>query len=298
VICILLKENDNDNAPSSTTAATSGAAGKSSSQKNGGRKIYLMDITDIANVVLFLAVFVGLWQLVTVLELWPKTLLPSPTQVAISIGELIANNSLAIGIGTTLWRLAAGFAVSIAVGGIVGLAMVKFQGFGKTMGSFAVGLLTFPSIAWVPFSILLIGFNNFGILFVVVMASVFSVMISTYSAVRNVPPIYIRASKNMGAHGFALFRHVMIPAATPSLIMGIRQAWSFAWHALIGAEMLITTLYGLGYVLAVGREFNDMSQIIAVMITIFVIGLLFDRIIFLRLEEKVRSRWGLNQHSE
>jgi NitT/TauT family transport system permease protein len=257
-----------------------------------------MDTTDVANVVLFLAIFVGLWQLVTVLELWPKTLFPSLTQVAISIGELIANNSLIIGIGTTLWRLAAGFAISIAVGGMVGLAMVKFQGFGKTMGSFAVGLLTFPSIAWVPFSILLIGFNNFGILFVVVMASVFSVMISTYSAVRNVPPIYIRASKNMGAHGFALFRHVMIPAATPSLIMGIRQAWSFAWHALIGAEMLITTLYGLGHVLAVGREFNDMSQIIAVMITIFVIGLLFDRIIFLRLEEKVRSRWGLNQHSE
>ena len=297
MICRLLKENDNDNAPSTTTAATSEAAGKSG-RKNGGRKIYRMDITDVANVVLFLTAFVGLWQLVTVLELWPKTLLPSPTQVAISISELIANNSLAIGIGTTLWRLAAGFAISIAVGGIVGLAMVKFQGFGKTMGSFAVGLLTFPSIAWVPFSILLIGFNDFGILFVVIMASVFSVMISTYSAVRNVPPIYIRASKNMGAHGFALFRHVMIPAATPPLIMGMRQAWSFAWHALIAAEMLITTLYGLGHVLAVGREFNDMSQIIAVMITIFVIGLLFDRIIFLRLEEKVRSRWGLNQRAE
>ncbi len=294
MICRLLKEDDN--APSAANT-TSIAAGKSR-RRIGGRKLYRMDITDVANVVLFLAVFVGLWQLVTVLELWPRTLLPSPTQVAISISELIANNSLAIGIGTTLWRLVAGFAISIAVGGIVGLAMVKFQGFGKTMGSFAVGLLTFPSIAWVPFSILLIGFNNFGILFVVVMASVFSVMISTYSAVRNVPPIYIRASKNMGAHGFALFRHVMIPAATPSLIMGIRQAWSFAWHALIGAEMLITTLYGLGHVLAVGREFNDMSQIIAVMITIFVIGLLFDRIIFLRLEEKVRSRWGLNQHAE
>jgi NitT/TauT family transport system permease protein len=296
VICRLLKEDDKT-PPAVATTSTSGAA-VASRLKTGSRKIYRIDTTDVANVVLFLAVFVGLWQLVTVLELWPKTLFPSPTQVAISIGELIANNSLVIGIGTTLWRLAAGFAISIAVGGMVGLAMVKFQGFGKTMGSFAVGLLTFPSIAWVPFAILLIGFNNFGILFVVVMASVFSVMISTYSAVRNVPPIYIRASKNMGAHGFSLFRHVMIPAATPSLIMGIRQAWSFAWHALIGAEMLITTLYGLGHVLAVGREFNDMSQIIAVMITIFVIGLLFDRIIFLRLEEKVRSRWGLNQHSE
>jgi NitT/TauT family transport system permease protein len=296
VICRLLKEDDKT-PPAVATTSTSGAA-VASRLKTGSRKIYRIDTTDVANVVLFLAVFVGLWQLVTILELWPKTLFPSPTQVAISIGELIANNSLVIGIGTTLWRLAAGFAISIAVGGMVGLAMVKFQGFGKTMGSFAVGLLTFPSIAWVPFAILLIGFNNFGILFVVVMASVFSVMISTYSAVRNVPPIYIRASKNMGAHGFSLFRHVMIPAATPSLIMGIRQAWSFAWHALIGAEMLITTLYGLGHVLAIGREFNDMSQIIAVMITIFVIGLLFDRIIFLRLEEKVRSRWGLNQHSE
>ncbi len=294
MICRLLKEDDNS---SSTTAATTTDVGQSRLRK-GGRKLYRMDTTGIANAVLFLAVFVGLWQLVTVLELWPKTLFPSPMQVAISISELIANNSLAIGIGTTMWRLAAGFAISIAVGGIVGLAMVKFQGFGKTMSSFAVGLLTFPSIAWVPFSILLIGFNNFGILFVVVMASVFSVMISTYSAIRNVPPIYIRASRNMGARGFALFRHVMIPAATPSLIMGMRQAWSFAWHALIGAEMLITTLYGLGHVLSVGREFNDMSQIIAVMITVFAIGLLFDKIIFLRLEEKVRSRWGLNQHAE
>lgn len=256
------------------------------------------DVADAANMALFLAAFVGLWQLVYVLEIWPKVLMPSPASVVDSIGKLIANNSLTIGIGTTLWRLAVGFAISIGVGGAVGLAMVKFPGFGKTMSSFAVGLLTFPSIAWVPFSILLIGFNDFGILFVVAMASVFSVMISTYSSIRNVPPIYIRAAQNMGAHGFALFRHVMIPAATPSLIMGLRQAWSFAWHALIGAEMLITTLYGLGHVLFVGREFNDISQIVAVMITIFAIGMLFDRIIFSKLEEKVRSRWGLNQHTE
>lgn len=293
----MLEENDNDN--SAITSRTSKlATEKRNSLLKENSKKHRFDITDVANVALFLAVFVGLWQLVTLLEIWPKTLLPSPAQVAISISELIANNSLIIGIATTMWRLAAGFALSIAIGGIVGLAMVKFQGFGKTMSSFAVGLLTFPSIAWIPFSILLIGFNNFGILFVVIMASVFSVMISTYGAIRNVPPIYIRASKNMGAHGFALFRHVMIPAATPSLIGGIRQAWSFAWHALIGAEMLITTLSGLGYILAVGREFNDMSQIIAVMITVFAIGLLFDRAIFLRLEEKVRSRWGLNQHAE
>jgi NitT/TauT family transport system permease protein len=90
----------------------------------------------------------------------------------------------------------------------------------------------------------------------------------------------------------------MLPAATPSLIIGIRQGWSFAWHALVGAEMLITTLVGLGYILAVGREFSNMSQIIAAMIVVFTIGLVFDRVVFTKIEEKVRDRWGLNQQSE
>jgi NitT/TauT family transport system permease protein len=107
--------------------------------------------------------------------------------------------------------------------------------------------------------------------------------------------MYVRAARNMGAKGFRLFRYVMLPAATPSLIIGLRQGWSFAWHALIGAEMLITTLYGLGHILSVGREFNDIGQIVAVMVTIFAIGMVFDRVIFLKLEERVRSKWGLAQ---
>jgi NitT/TauT family transport system permease protein len=255
------------------------------------------DLTDAANAALFLAAFIGIWQLVTLSGIYPKTLLPAPAQVAGTIMDLVANYSLVTGFAMTMARLLAGFTISVILGGSIGLVMMRFPGFGRTMSSFGVGLLTFPSIAWVPFAILLMGFNDFAILFVVVMASVFSIMISTYSAMRNIPPLYIRSAKNMGATGFALFRHVMIPAATPSLIIALRQGWSFAWHALIGAEMLIATLYGLGHVLAVGRDFNDMGQIIATMITIFAIGIVFDRLIFLKIEEKVRSRWGLTQHA-
>jgi NitT/TauT family transport system permease protein len=159
-------------------------------------------------------------------------------------------------------------------------------------------LQSFPSVAWVPFAILLIGLSDMGILFVVIMSSIFSVMISTYSGIRNIPTIYLRAARNMGANGFSLFTYVMIPAATPSLIIGIRQAWSFAWHALIGAEILIAASVGLGHILLVGREFQLMDQIIAAMITIFVIGLLFDRFIFSKLEERVRNRWGLNPSTD
>src|SRR5918994_4802944 len=263
--------------------------------KKLGRKI---DLDDLANITLFIAAFIGIWQLVFMLEIWPKVSMPSPAMVAESFSSLLQDFTLVKSIGMTMYRLVIGFTISITIGIAIGLAMVKFPGFGKTMSSFAVGLQSFPSVAWVPFAILLIGLNDFGILFVVIMSSVFSVMMSTYSGIRNISPIYIRAAKNMGARGVSLFRHVMIPAATPSLITGIRQAWSFAWHALIGAEMLITTLVGLGHILFVGREFQLMGQIIATMITIFAIGLLFDRFVFYKLEEKVRAKWGLDQQNE
>ena len=250
---------------------------------------------DTLSLVVFISVFLAIWQLVYILEIFPKLSLPSPLAVGQTIIELLLDFTLIKGTAITLWRLFLGFLLSLAIGVITGLIMIKFQQFGKTMSSFAVGLQSFPSIAWIPFAILLIGFNDLGILFVVVMSCVFSVMLSTYSGLRNVPPIYIRAARNMGAKGFSLFRYVLIPAATPTLIMGMRQAWSFAWHALIGAEMLITTLVGLGYILSVGREFSNMSQIIATMIVIFTIGLIFDRVVFIKIEEKIRDRWGLDQ---
>src|SRR5574339_498090 len=212
------------------------------------------NVKDVLSIFLFIAAFLIIWQIVFSLEIWPRVSLPSPAMVAQSFVDLVSENTLIYGIAITLWRLFIGFVISVLIGGCIGLVMVRFKQFGKTMSSFALGLQSFPSIAWVPFAILLIGFNDYGILFVVVMSSVFSVMLSTYSGIQNISPIYIKAAKNMGAKGFSLFRYVLIPAATPSLIIGKRQAWSFAWHALIGAEMLITTLVGLGHILSVGRR--------------------------------------------
>ena len=255
-------------------------------------------LESIGYTVLSLSVFIGIWQLVFVLGIFPRVSLPSPAMVALSFADLFASAILFTSIGMTMWRLAISFSISIILGVGVGLLMIRFRSFGKTMSSFALGLQSFPSIAWVPFAILLIGLNDFGIFFVVVMSSIFSVMLSTYSGISNIPTIYVRAAENMGATGLTLFRLVMLPAATPSLIIGVRQAWSFAWHALIGAEILIAASIGLGHILLVGREFQLMDQIIAAMITIFSIGFVFDRLIFYRLEDKVREKWGLKQSKE
>jgi NitT/TauT family transport system permease protein len=267
-------------------------------QKGRRRRSKGTSTKDIGHVILFLAVFLGIWQVIFSLGVFPKVSLPSPAMVAQSFSDLLFDGSLVMSIGMTMWRLVTGFSISIILGIGIGLLMVRFRDFGKTMSSFAVGLQSFPSIAWVPFAILLVGLNDFGILFVVVMSSIFSVMLSTYSGIRNIHAIYLRAARNMGADGVSLFAHVMIPAATPSLIIGIRQAWSFAWHALIGAEILIAASVGLGHILLVGREFQLMDQIIASMITIFAIGFIFDRLIFYKLEDKARARWGLNQANE
>jgi NitT/TauT family transport system permease protein len=269
--------------------------GKNASQRWALRNI---DLDNVANVALFIATFLAIWQIVFLLNVWPRVALPSPAMVSGSFEELIQDMTLISSIAVTMYRLIIGFSISIIFGIGIGLAMVRFSGFGKTMSSFAVGLQSFPSVAWVPFAILLIGLNDFAILFVVIMSSVFSVMMSTYSGVRNIPPIYIRAARNMGAEGFSLFRYLMIPAATPSLLIGIKQAWSFAWHALIGAEILIGAVVGLGHILLVGREFQLMDQIIASMITIFAIGLIFDRVVFSKLEDRVREKWGLNLSHE
>lgn len=255
-------------------------------------------IEEISNTILFIAIFIGIWQLAYLSGIWPKVSLPSPIMVAESFYDLIQDNTLIVSIGMTLYRLLIGFTASIVIGVSVGLAMVKFPGFGKTMSSFAIGLQSFPSVAWVPFAILLIGLNDLGILFVVIMSSVFSVMISAYSGIRNIPPIYLKAARNMGAKGFSLFRYLMIPAATPALITGIKQAWSFAWHALVGAEILIAASIGIGHILLVGREFQLMDQIIASMITVFALGMIFDKVIFAKLEDRVREKWGLRQEQD
>jgi NitT/TauT family transport system permease protein len=220
--------------------------------------------------------------------------LPSPGIVLGRFLEMVQNGQLGTGLAVTLGRIVAGFSLAVCLGMGVGLAMVSFRRFGRAVNSFSVGLQSFPSIAWVPFAILLVGLNDLGIIFVMVISSVFSMMVSTYGGIRNIPPIYVKAARNMGTGGVSLFTTVMLPASLPSLITGLRQVWSFAWHALIGAEILMAGV-GLGALLEFGAEFVRMDQIIASMVTIFAIGLVTDRLVFSRLEERIRVKRGLVQ---
>jgi NitT/TauT family transport system permease protein len=260
-----------------------------SSQKKQKKRSY----TAYLDIAIAIGVFLGLWQLVFDLKFYPSFLLPSPAMAFARLLTLAGDGALALAISATLERLVAGFGLSVILGTLVGLLMANFRRFGKTMSSFCLGLQSFPSIAWVPFAILIIGLNDFGLLFVMLMSSVFSMMISTYNSVRNIPPIYLKVAKNMGVRRVSLLRSVMLPASMPQMVTALRQTWSFSWHALIGAEMLFGISVGLGELLYYGSEFAEMNQVIATMIVIFVIGFVADRLIFQRLEDSVRSKRGL-----
>jgi NitT/TauT family transport system permease protein len=191
-------------------------------------------------------------------------------------------------------RLFIGYLISIIFGTLLGLLIGKYKLLDETIGGLVTGLQTLPSICWLPLAILWFGLNEVAIIFIVIMGSLLSVTMATDSGVKNIQPIYLRAGRNMGARGMAMFTDVVLPAALPSILMGYKQGWSFAWRSLMAGEILFVSL-GLGHLLNVGRELNDMSQVIAVMIVIVCVGMIMDFMVFGFLEKKVRHIWGLEK---
>jgi NitT/TauT family transport system permease protein len=232
------------------------------------------------------------WQALDIANVWPDSVFPSPYEVAEDLGYGAADGTLWIGIGTSLWRLAAGFAIAVAGGIMLGIFMARVNTVNETIGSIVLGLQSIPSVAWAPLAIIWFGLTDVGIIFVTVAGALFAVTINTYTGVKSINPDFIAAAQNMGAKGEQLITKVLIPAAFPYLITGFKQGWAFGWRGVVGAELLFSFL-GLGFLLNVGRQLSDVSQVIGMMIVIMIIGIVIDGLIFKRLEDKVMARWGL-----
>jgi len=240
----------------------------------------------------FYVALIVVWEVVADSGVWPNEIFPSPYEVAEDLAYGAADGSLFLGIGTSMVRLLIGLAIAISGGMILGIFMARVETINQTVGSLVLGLQSIPSIAWVPLALIWFGVSDAGIIFVTAIGAIFAVTINTYTGVKNIDPHYIEAARNMGAKGGQLITSVLIPAAFPYMISGFKQGWAFAWRGVIGAEILFSFL-GLGFLLNVGRQTIDVSQVIAIMVVIMGIGIAVDGIVFKRLENKVMSRWGL-----
>lgn len=250
-----------------------------------------------ANALGFFAILIAIWELAVRAGLVPSVLLPAPAAVARYLGEALRDGTLLDAVGITMQRLLAGYAVGLLLGLPLGLLTARYRLWEDTLGMLALGLQTLPSVCWVPLAILWFGQTEGAMLFVVVMGTVGSVMIATNNGVRSVPPIYVRAARTMGSRSFHIWMYVIVPAALPHLISGMKQGWAFAWRSLMAAEIFVSILtgFGLGQLLHYGRELSAMDQVIGVMALIVAIGLLADKLLFAPWESFMYRRWGLKQ---
>ena len=242
--------------------------------------------------VVFYALLLVLWQVIANTGVWPDYLFPGPLAVLNALvggfqkGQFLQASLL------SLQRLAIGYGISLVIGVTLGLLIGRVRLLEDTLGSLIVGLQALPSVCWLPLAILWLGLTDQAVIFVVVMGALFSITLGVDAGVKNTPPIYLKAARNLGARGLALSAQVILPAALPAILNGLKQGWTFAWRSLMAGELLFYSL-SLGNLLQTGRDLNDASQIMAVMVLIITIGVAIDGLIFAPFERRVRERWGL-----
>ena len=242
----------------------------------------------------FYAALIGIWALLGKLQIWPPYLFPAPWTVAEALWAGFADHRFWIGISVTMKRMLVGYGLSVILGMVLGLSIASNKFLEETLGGLLVSLQSLPSICWIPLAVLWFGLSEKAILFVVLMGSVLSVTIAMEDGRKQMPKIYGMAGRNLGARGFRLFWSVLLPASLPFVVSGLKQGFAFGWRSLIQAEMIFLSL-GLGQLLMMGRDLNDMSQVLAVMMLIIVLGFIIDGLVFRTVERKLQERWGLLQ---
>jgi NitT/TauT family transport system permease protein len=241
-----------------------------------------------------IAIALGLWQLVAISGWKASYVLPGPAPVLSELAHQLATRGFWTAVGITMTRGVVGFVIASVMGLSLGLLVARSRILRAAIGSLITGLQTMPSIAWFPLAILLFQLSEQAILFVILIGAVPSIANGVINGVDYVPALLVRAGRNIGASGLSLYRHVVLPAALPSIVSGLKQGWAFAWRSLLAGELLVSIANrpSLGVFLTQSRELGDTAYMIALMIAILAIGIAVDTV-FSSFERGIRRRRGV-----
>ena len=240
-----------------------------------------------------LVIVIGLWQLV-VWSGWKETfVLPAPADVGGALLDMVKTGEFWEAVARTMRRAGWGYAIAMVIGGVIGGLVAMFKPMRSAIGALITGLQTMPSIVWFPPAVLLFKLGESAIAFVVIMGAAPAIANGLISGVDHVPPILVRAGRVLGAKRLTLFRHVILPAALPSCLAGLKQAWAFAWRSLMAAELLAVSLgRSIGADLQTARDLNNARDLYAMMVVLLIIGLAVDSA-FGAADNALRRRYGL-----
>lgn len=243
---------------------------------------------------LALVAIVGFWQLIVSTQ--SPDNLPSPHEVWLSFKEQWHLGRIQEGVRTSLQRGVLGFLVALAVATPIGLLLARVRVLRRAFRPLISGLQSLPSVAWVPAAILWFGLEERALYFVILMGAVPSIINGTISGIDQVPPLYQRVGHVLGARGLSLARHVLLPAALPGYLGGLKQGWAFSWRSLMAAELIVNSGdlgLGLGQVLDQARTLSDLPGVIVGILSILVVGIAVELLVFDPLERRILKRRGL-----
>lgn len=250
--------------------------------------------------VLAVAILVGAWQFLVVIGVQSPggVPLPGPGDAVGAMADLTRQGLLLPALGNTLSRAATGYVLALVIGTVIGAAVARVPVLRSAVGSLLAGLQTLPSVVWVPIAALFLvadGHDENAMYFVVIMGAFPSIAMGVMSSYDNIPPLTFRVARSLGARGPQLYRHFIFSAALPGYVAAMKQAWAFSWRSLMAAELIIGSLTGagLGTLLDNGRSLGYLPEMFAAVLTILLVGIAVDDILFSPLERALLRRRGL-----
>ncbi|MFF9475531.1 ABC transporter permease [Streptomyces roseolus] len=246
--------------------------------------------------VLAIVLVLAVWQLLVTLEVTDAGKLPSPGAVWDSLSTMWLEGTLLEVLWTSVSRALLGFLLALAIGTPLGLLVARVGVIRTAIGPILAGLQSLPSVAWVAPAVLWLGLNDSMMYAVILLGAVPSIANGLVAGVDQVPPLFLRAGRTLGATGLKGAWHIVMPAALPGYLAGLKQGWAFSWRSLMAAEIIASSPdlgLGLGQLLENGRNNFDMPGIFLAIFLILLVGIAIDLLFFSPLERAVLRRRGL-----
>lgn len=236
------------------------------------------------------------WQALVWAHVKPEWALPPVGDVAAALWRSITSGDGLSAIWVSVRRGVLGFAVAVLLGTALGLLVGRNALARKAFRPLLSAIQSLPSVAWVPFAVMMFYLTDTTIYVVILLSAVPSVAMGLIGGLDQVPPVLARAGRALGAGRAQLVRHVLLPAAMPTYLAGIKQGWAFAWRSLMAAELIVQSPklgFGLGSMLNQGQANSDMPTVMAAIVLVLFVGLLVDLLLFSPLERRLLRRRGL-----
>ena len=258
-----------------------------------GRRLALLWRTRWFGVA-FIVVLLGLWELAAASGKMPSLSFPRMSDVLATWWELIISGELFGELVPSLWRMFAGYFVGVALGVVLGLLMGYFRFFYSLLEPITEVLRPIPSPAYLPIVILFLGIDDEMKIFMIAFASMFPVLLNTYSGVRSVDPIQLQTARTFGVAGRKLLTQVVLPAASPYIFTGMRVSLAVALIVMVISEMVAASS-GIGYFILSAQRGFKIRDMFAGVLTLAVLGYVLNWL-FLMIENHVLAwHYGYTQ---